>query len=53
MICRSGSRSNKAAKLLGSKGFLKVYDVRGGMKAWHKDYPAVGCDDDDSDSVEG
>ena len=60
LICRSGNRSNKAAKLLDSKGFLKVYDVRGGMKAWHKDYPTVGCDedaekepDDDSDSVEG
>ena len=49
LICHSGNRSNKAAKLLDSKGFLKVYDVRGGMKAWHKDYPAVGCDDDDKD----
>jgi rhodanese-related sulfurtransferase len=47
LICHSGNRSNKAAKLLDSKGFLKVYDVRGGMKAWHKDYPTVGCDDDD------
>jgi rhodanese-related sulfurtransferase len=49
LICHSGNRSNKAAKLLGSKGFLKVYDVRGGMKAWRKDYPTVGCDDDDDD----
>ena len=49
LICRSGSRSNKAAKLLGSKGFLKVYDVRGGMKAWHKDYPTTGCDEDDGE----
>ena len=49
LICHSGNRSNKAAKLLDSKGFLEVYDVRGGMKAWHKDYPAVGCDDDDKE----
>ena len=49
LICHSGNRSNKAAKLLDSKVFLKVYDVRGGMKAWHKDYPTVGCDDDDKE----
>ncbi|MHC4962991.1 MAG: rhodanese-like domain-containing protein [Planctomycetota bacterium] len=49
LICHSGNRSNKAGKLLDSKGFLKVYDVRGGMKAWHKDYPTVGCDDDDKE----
>ena len=49
LVCHSGNRSNKAAKFLDSKGFLKVYDVRGGMKAWHKDYPTVGCDDDDDD----
>ena len=49
LICHSGNRSNKAAKLLDSKGFLKVYDVRGGTKAWHKDYPTVGCDDDDKE----
>jgi rhodanese-related sulfurtransferase len=51
LICRSGNRSNKAAKLLDSKGFLKVYDVRGGIKAWHKDYPTVGCDDDDKEGL--
>ena len=51
LICHSGNRSNKAAKLLDSKGFFKVYDVRGGMKAWHKDYPAVGCDDDDKEGL--
>jgi rhodanese-related sulfurtransferase len=49
LICHSGNRSNKAAKLLDSKGFLKVYDIRGGMKAWHKDYPTVDCDDEDED----
>nr|WP_044022284.1 rhodanese-like domain-containing protein [Bacillus sp. SG-1] len=34
LICQSGMRSNKAAKLLRKKGFNKVANVKGGMGAW-------------------
>lgn len=34
LICQSGMRSNKAAKLLKKKGFKKVTNVKGGMSAW-------------------
>lgn len=34
VICQSGMRSNKAAKLLKKKGFKKVTNVKGGMSAW-------------------
>ncbi|RLQ96713.1 rhodanese-like domain-containing protein [Falsibacillus albus] len=34
VICQSGMRSQKAAKLLKKKGFEKVTNVRGGMSAW-------------------
>lgn len=33
-ICRSGSRSARAARLLGERGYT-VRNVRGGIKAWH------------------
>ena len=33
-ICRSGSRSARAARLLG-KGGYRVRNVGGGIKAWH------------------
>jgi rhodanese-related sulfurtransferase len=36
LICQSGMRSNKAAKLLRRKGFNKVANVKGGMRAWSK-----------------
>ncbi|TYR99279.1 rhodanese-like domain-containing protein [Rossellomorea vietnamensis] len=36
LICQSGTRSNKAAKLLRKKGFNKVANVKGGMSAWSK-----------------
>ncbi|GIO26900.1 rhodanese-like domain-containing protein [Ornithinibacillus bavariensis] len=34
VICQSGIRSAKAAKVLKKQGFQKVYNVRGGMSAW-------------------
>ena len=34
VICRSGMRSGRAAKLLAGAGFTDVSNVRGGMMAW-------------------
>lgn len=34
VVCRSGRRSKLATELFRSQGFLKVYDMTGGMKAW-------------------
>lgn len=34
LICRSGSRSAKAARKLAEAGFSKVYTVEGGTDAW-------------------
>ncbi|KUP05672.1 rhodanese [Bacillus coahuilensis m2-6] len=34
LICQSGMRSSKAAKLLKKKGFKKITNVSGGMNAW-------------------
>lgn len=34
VICQSGMRSNKAARLLKKVGFQKITNVRGGMSAW-------------------
>jgi rhodanese-related sulfurtransferase len=34
VICRSGSRSLRAAKQLEAAGFTKIYNVSGGMLAW-------------------
>lgn len=34
VICRSGMRSARAAKLLAGAGFTDVSNVRGGMMAW-------------------
>ncbi len=36
LVCRSGNRSGVAAKYLIKKGFKKVYNMSGGMKAWNK-----------------
>ncbi|TYR75064.1 rhodanese-like domain-containing protein [Rossellomorea vietnamensis] len=36
LMCQSGTRSNKAAKILKKKGFSKVANVKGGMGAWSK-----------------
>ena len=34
VICQSGMRSTKAAKLLKKNGFSQVYNVQGGMSSW-------------------
>jgi len=34
LICRSGSRSSKASKLLKKQGFTQVTNVKGGMNTW-------------------
>lgn len=34
VYCRSGARSGKAAHLMASKGFKKVYNLLGGYNAW-------------------
>ncbi|MDC6366229.1 MULTISPECIES: rhodanese-like domain-containing protein [Flavobacteriaceae] len=34
VYCQSGNRSQKAAKRLINMGFLEVYDLRGGYRAW-------------------
>lgn len=34
VYCRSGARSNKAAKYLAENGFKEVYDMRGGIIDW-------------------
>ncbi|GAA3184345.1 MULTISPECIES: rhodanese-like domain-containing protein [Streptomyces] len=42
VICRSGHRSQQAAKLLAARG-ADVVDVKGGMNAWAAaGYPVVG-----------
>ncbi|WP_298510286.1 rhodanese-like domain-containing protein [uncultured Kordia sp.] len=34
LYCRSGHRSQRAAKKLAKIGFQKIYDLQGGFKAW-------------------
>jgi rhodanese-related sulfurtransferase len=34
LVCRSGSRSRRAAKALAKAGFTDVSNVRGGLMAW-------------------
>ena len=34
IICRAGARSANACAFLAHEGFEKVYNVKGGMKAW-------------------
>ncbi|SDH86652.1 Rhodanese-related sulfurtransferase [Alteribacillus persepolensis] len=34
VICQSGMRSMKAAKMLKKQGFKHIYNVKGGMSAW-------------------
>lgn len=34
IYCYSGWRSSRAAKLLASIGFMKIYDFKGGYKMW-------------------
>lgn len=37
IYCHSGWRSADAAKRLGKAGFTKLYNLKGGIKAWTKD----------------
>lgn len=34
VVCQSGMRSRRAAKIMAKLGFKKVYNVRGGMMSW-------------------
>ncbi|WP_156288868.1 rhodanese-like domain-containing protein [Oceanobacillus salinisoli] len=34
VICQSGMRSAKAAKILKKNGFQNIYNVKGGMSTW-------------------
>ncbi|AEJ38335.1 SirA family protein [Sulfobacillus acidophilus TPY] len=34
VVCRSGSRSSKAAELLAEAGFRNVFNMSGGMQKW-------------------
>lgn len=34
LICQSGMRSMRAAKMFKKAGFTEIYNVRGGMAAW-------------------
>lgn len=36
IYCRSGGRSQKAAKIMSKMGFEKVYDLKGGYLNWTK-----------------
>ena len=35
VICQSGMRSARAAKILKKQGFEKIYNVKGGMSGWY------------------
>jgi rhodanese-related sulfurtransferase len=36
LICRSGNRSGRAGSFLSEKGYNKVYNILGGMRAWNR-----------------
>jgi len=36
VICQSGIRSSKAARVMKRKGFTQIYNVKGGMSAWNR-----------------
>ncbi|WP_047984269.1 rhodanese-like domain-containing protein [Ornithinibacillus californiensis] len=36
VICQSGLRSSKAARVLKRKGFTQIYNVKGGLGAWKR-----------------
>ena len=44
IYCASGGRSRVAAQILAGKGFRKVYNLTGGIKAWQKEV-AVGAEE--------
>jgi rhodanese-related sulfurtransferase len=35
VYCRSGNRSGSACDFMGKEGFTKLYNLSGGMMAWH------------------
>jgi len=35
LYCRSGNRSQKAARVLAGMGFDQIYDLKGGYMSWH------------------
>ena len=37
VYCKSGRRSEKSAQLLKDSGFVKVYDLKGGITQWKYD----------------
>lgn len=41
VYCRSGGRSSSAARKMEDMGFVKVYNLTGGIKAWHSENYAV------------
>lgn len=42
VVCRSGNRSKQASNFLDGKGFQHVYNMLGGMDAWHYPVEAGG-----------
>jgi rhodanese-related sulfurtransferase len=41
VYCRKGRRSKKCAEILSEKGFVKIYDLKGGITQWMKEGHAV------------
>lgn len=39
VYCKSGGRSSDAAEILHENGFKEVYDLKGGITAWHNENP--------------
>lgn len=39
LYCKSGARSALATKSLNALGYTNVYNMKGGMEAWKKQYP--------------
>jgi len=40
LVCRSGNRSMKAARMMVKEGFKYVYNLEGGMMAYRREFPA-------------
>lgn len=36
VYCRSGNRSSKSMEILKQEGFLRVYNLKGGINSWQK-----------------
>jgi rhodanese-related sulfurtransferase len=34
VYCKSGNRSGKSCKIMQEKGFVKIYDLEGGIEKW-------------------